>query len=140
MFTRLFSGLAALTLIASAATAAPLAHMVFFTLAEPSDANRDTLIAACHEHLADHGGVTHFSVGAVATELARPVNDKSFHVALHVVFDSRESHDRYQTHPRHLAFIKEAKSLWSKVQVFDSHLVTAAAPSAAPAVATSDDE
>lgn len=121
----------ALLMIASTSMAAPMAHMVFFTLADPSDASSDTLIAACHKHLADHDGVTHFSVGARAKDQARPVNDQSFHVALHVIFDSRESHDTYQTHPRHLAFIKEAKSLWSKVQVFDSNLVPAGV-SAAP--------
>lgn len=117
----------ALLMIASTSMAAPMAHMVFFTLAESSDTNTDTLIAACHKHLADHDGVTHFSVGARAKDLSRPVNATSYDVALHVVFESREAHDTYQTHPRHLAFIKEAKSLWSKVQVFDSNLMPAGA-------------
>lgn len=130
---RLLLGLALMLTVSSSRTAfaAPQAHMVFFTLAESSDANRDTLVAACHKHLADHAGVTHFSVGVIAEGLDRDVNDKSFDVALHVIFENRAAHDTYQTHPRHLAFIKEAKALWSKVKVFDSDLlpVASAAPS-----------
>ncbi|TWT97086.1 Stress responsive A/B Barrel Domain protein [Botrimarina colliarenosi] len=116
------------------AVAAPQAHMVFFTLTEPNDANRDQLVAACHKYLADHTGVIYFTVGTIAEDRDREVNDTSFQVALHVVFDSPAAHDTYQTHPRHLAFIKEAGPLWSGVKVFDSNLVAAsaaAAPSAA---------
>lgn len=115
----------ALLLIASSALAAPQAHMVFFTLAEPSDANRDKLVAACHKHLAGHEGVEYFSVGARAKDRDREVNDKAFDVALHLVFANAAAHDKYQTHPRHLKFIDEAKSLWSAVKVFDSDLVAA---------------
>lgn len=121
---RLFAPL--FLLLASTAMAAPQAHMVFFTLADASEANRDTLVAKCHEHLVDHEGVVYFSVGTVAKDLSREVNDKSFDVALHVVFADRAAHDTYQTHPRHLLFIKEAKDLWSKVKVFDSDLVEGA--------------
>jgi len=117
---------AACLMITSTVTAAPLAHMVFFTLAEPSEANRNELVAGCHKHLGDHEGVIYFSVGVMAEDLSREVNDKPFHVALHLVFDSREAHDTYQEHPRHLAFIKENKALWSKVKVYDSDLVKAA--------------
>lgn len=119
--------------MAAPTTSDPQAHIVFFTLADPSDANRDALVAACHKHLADHDGVVYFSVGTRAKDLSREVNDKAFDVALHVVFESRAAHDLYQTHPRHLAFIKEAKSLWSGVRVFDSNLAPAASASAAAA-------
>ena len=37
----------------------------------------------------------------------REVNDQDFEVALHVVFTNKEAHDKYQTHERHLQFIKE---------------------------------
>ncbi|QDT70065.1 Stress responsive A/B Barrel Domain protein [Planctomycetes bacterium MalM25] len=122
---------ALLLLTASTAMSAPQAHMVFFTLAEPSEANRDRLVAGCQKHLADHDGVLYFSVGVLADDLDREVNDKSFHVALHLVFESREAHDTYQKHPRHLTFVKENKTLWSQVKVYDSDLVKAA--SSAPA-------
>ncbi|MEO0529917.1 MAG: Dabb family protein [Planctomycetota bacterium] len=110
-------------IVVSSAVAAPQAHMVFFTLAEPIDASADLLVEKCHEHLSDHEGVIHFSVGKIAKDLSREVNDKTFDVALHVVFADRAAHDTYQTHPRHLLFITEAKSLWSKVRVFDSDLI-----------------
>ena len=121
---------ALLLMTATSALSAPQAHMVFFTLAEPSEANRDRLVAGCQKHLADHEGVLYFSVGVLAEDLSREVNDKSFHVALHLVFDSRESHDTYQKHPRHLAFVAENKALWSKVKVYDSDLVKAASAAA----------
>lgn len=101
---------------------AELAHMVFFTLADDSEENRKTLIQACHRHLSGHQGAVYFSVGAIAEELQREVNDQSFDVALHLVFADREAHDRYQTHPRHLRFIDQNKHLWSAVRVFDSYV------------------
>jgi hypothetical protein len=66
--------------------------------------------------------VAYFSVGTLNSELKREVNDRDFDVALHLVFKNQAAHDRYQEHPRHLAFINEAKDLWSKVRVFDSDI------------------
>jgi hypothetical protein len=100
----------------------PLAHMVFFKLAEPGRPAREKLVAACKKHLAGHEGTIHFSVGVLAADLRRDVNDQEFDVALHLVFASKAAHDRYQEHPRHLRFVEENRSLWSKVRVFDSYL------------------
>lgn len=105
-----------------------LAHMVFFTLKEDTPANRVALIEACNQHLSDHEGTVYFSAGAIADDLDREVNDKSFDVALHIVFENRQAHDTYQTHPRHLLFIEENKNAWSNVRVFDSNLPSAASP------------
>ena len=108
---------------ASAVAADPqMAHMVFFTLKEPSDANQQKLMAACKEHLSQHDGTVYFSVGTLAKDLKREVNDQDFHVALHLVFESKAAHDKYQTDPRHLRFIDENSRLWGKVRVFDSYL------------------
>lgn len=96
-----------------------LAHNVYFSLQDNSPANVDKLVAACHEYLADHPGVVFFACGTVC-DLDRPVNDRDFDVALHVVFDGRESHDTYQTAPAHLKFIEENRGTWKKVRVFDS--------------------
>lgn len=112
----------------AAAQERPLAHMVFFTLREDSPENRQRLVDACHEHLAGHQGVIHFSAGEIADELRREVNDRQFDVALHLVFQSKQAHDRYQTHPRHLTFIEQNKQLWSQVRVFDSYLKPDASP------------
>jgi hypothetical protein len=56
----------------------------------------------------------------VAGELDRPVNDRDFDVALHMVFDGKASHDKYQEAPRHKQFIEEQQKNWKKVRVFDS--------------------
>lgn len=97
-----------------------LAHMVFFTLKDSSSAKIDDLIGACHKYLTNHPGVVYFSVGALNKDLSREVNDKDFHVALHVVFNSRDAHDVYQVAARHAQFIEEQKGNWAKVRVFDS--------------------
>lgn len=97
-----------------------LAHNVFFALKEPTDANRRALVAACKTYLADHPGVVFFAVGTLEPELARPVNQRDFDVALHVVFASRADHDVYQDAPRHLQFVAENKPNWATVRVFDS--------------------
>ena len=97
-----------------------LSHDVYFTLANPSDEAIAALVADCRHYLDGHDGVVFFAAGTLEPELARPVNDRAFHVALHVVFDSRASHDRYQTDPRHLEFIARNKPTWAHVRVFDS--------------------
>lgn len=111
--------------------------MVFFKLKQASDQDADKLVAACHKHLSGHEGTVYFSVGKLAADMQREVNDRDFDVALHVVFDSRESHDAYQESPRHASFLKEAMPLWSGVRVFDSNLAEPPsspdeAPSAVP--------
>ena len=117
---------AALAIFASAtnSTAADpqLAHMVFFTLAEDNQANRETLVAACQKYLSDHKGTVHFSAGSIADDLNREVNDREFDGALHLVFANKAAHDTYQTQPQHLEFIEKNKHLWSGVRVFDSYL------------------
>lgn len=101
---------------------APLAHMVFFTLAEASDENRAKLVEGCKKYLDGHEGVEYFSVGVRAAEYDRPVNDREYDVALHLVFKTAADQDAYQTHPRHVQFVEECQGLWKKVRVFDSRL------------------
>ena len=97
-----------------------LAHNVYFTLNDPTDENIANLVAACHHFLKDHPGVVFYAAGTCEPELARPVNDRDFQVALHVVFDSRASHDTYQVSDRHQKFIAENNASWKQVRVFDS--------------------
>ncbi len=97
-----------------------LAHVVFFTLHESSPGNRAALVAACDKYLSGHPGTIYYSAGTLNDELARPVNDRGFDVALHVVFESKAAHDAYQQDPRHLRFIEENKPNWKQVRVFDS--------------------
>ena len=99
---------------------AALSHDVFFSLNDASPAARAELVAACRKYLAGHDGVLFFSTGVLAAELARPVNDRDFDVALHVTFRDRAAHDAYQEHPRHQQFIAEQQKNWKRVRVFDS--------------------
>jgi hypothetical protein len=98
-----------------------LVHDVFFTLEDSSPAKIDGLVAACHKYLKEHPGVVFFAAGKVASDLARPVNDRMYHVALHVAFSDRAAHDVYQTAPDHLKFIEENKPNWRQVRVFDNY-------------------
>ncbi len=99
-----------------------LAHMVYFTLHDASESKVRELVEACNKYLDGHPGVVYFSVGTLNKDLARPVNDHGYQVALNVVFDSRASHDAYQVAPRHTQFIEEQKANWKQVRVFDSDL------------------
>lgn len=99
-----------------------LGHMVFFTLADDTAESQKKLVEACHKYLDGHEGTVYFSVGTLAKDLDREVNDLEFDVALHLVFKDKAAHDTYQTHARHLEFIDKNKSLWSKVRVFDSYV------------------
>lgn len=99
-----------------------LAHDVFFTLNDNSEAARLALVAACQKYLSGHEGGVWFAVGTLAKELNRPVNDQAWDVALHVYFKDKAAHDRYQEHPRHLQFIDENKANWKTVRVFDSYV------------------
>jgi hypothetical protein len=100
----------------------PLAHIVFFSLAEPNDENRAKLVEGCKKYLDKHDGLVYFSVGINAPEYDREVNDRDYDVALHLIFETAKDQDTYQTHPRHVQFVEECKDLWKKVRVFDSRL------------------
>jgi hypothetical protein len=109
----------------STATNAPdaqVGHIVFFSLKDGSEAGRAKLIAACDKYLSGHDGVVYYSAGVIGDDFKRDVNDRDFDVALHVVFANKAAHDKYQVAPRHEEFIKEAKSGWEKVRVFDSYI------------------
>jgi hypothetical protein len=101
-----------------------LAHNVFFSLNDPTPANRQKLVDACKKYLSNHPGTVFFAAGTVA-DFDRPVNDRDFDVGLHLVFKDHASHDAYQTAPLHEQFIAENKADWKKVRVFDSNVVGA---------------
>jgi hypothetical protein len=97
-----------------------LGHMVYFTLKDKSPAAVENMVAACKKYLTGHPGTVFFAAGTLIPDLARPVNQLDFDVALQVVFDSRASHDAYQVNPRHVQFIEENKAGWERVRVFDA--------------------
>ena len=97
-----------------------LAHNVYFALHDASDAAKAKLVGACKKYLSRHPGTVSFVCGTLATELARPVNDRAFDVGLHLVFQNQAAHDAYQAAPLHDQFIAECKDNWKNVRVFDS--------------------
>lgn len=99
-----------------------LAHNVFFQLTDGSPANVAALVAACHKYLNVQPGIVFFAAGPLCAELDRPVNDRDWHVGLHLVFADKAAHDAYQTDATHQKFIDENKPTWAKVRVFDSYV------------------
>jgi len=99
-----------------------LAHNVYFRLNDNSEKATAELIAACKKYLTGHPGTEFFAVGDLADDCTRPVNDRDFDVALHVVFATKADHYQYQEAPAHLQFIEENKANWRTVRVFDSYV------------------
>jgi hypothetical protein len=97
-----------------------LAHNVYFTLKDNSELARQKLLAACKKYLVTHPGIVFFAAGTLAADLNRPVNVRDFDVGLHIVFATKEDHDRYQSAPAHIRFVEENKEDWKQVRVFDS--------------------
>lgn len=99
-----------------------LAHNVYFTLKDNSDPARQTLVEGCKKYLTDHPGTKSFAVGTLAEGLERPVNVRDFDVGLHIIFESRQAHDDYQKHARHIEFVEQHQDNWERARVFDTDL------------------
>ena len=95
-------------------------HNVFFSLIDRSPQRVQELVADCCANLASIPGALYFAAGTLS-DVARPVSDRDYDVALHVIFDSQTTHDAYQKHPLHVEFIARQKANWAKVRVFDSN-------------------
>jgi hypothetical protein len=106
---------------AAADAAGPMiVHDVYFTLKESTPENKKKLVNACKKYLAKHPGTVFFAAGTLADDLKRPVNDRDWDVGLHIVFQDRAAHDKYQDADLHKQFINENKDDWKKVRVFDT--------------------
>ena len=88
-----------------------LAHNVFFKLKDATPAKVDELVAACHKYLNVQPGIVFFAAGPLCAELTREVNDRDWHVGLHLVFDSKASHDASLSLPQVRAAIAKGKPL-----------------------------
>ncbi len=95
------------------------AHNVYFKLKDDSPDERQRLIAGCRKYLAGEAGIEFFTVGELA-DTHRNVNDRSFSVALNLLFQDRAAHDAYQNAPDHHTFIRELQDNWEQVRVFDA--------------------
>lgn len=96
------------------------AHNVFFTLKDDSSEAVEQFIVASKQYLAVIPGIKSFACGVREKSLDREVNDQNFDVSLHVLFESKETHDAYQISALHDEFVARTKANWAAVRVFDS--------------------
>jgi hypothetical protein len=110
------------TVVAADAKEAKVAHNVYFSLNDNSDAAKEKLVASCKKYLSGHPDTSFFAVGVLAKDMKRPVNDQEFDVSIHIVFTNKAAHDKYNVSEKHLKFIDENKTSIKKVRVFDTYL------------------
>lgn len=108
-------------------TGSMLAHNVYFSLKDSSEAAKTRLVTACQKYLKNHPGQVFFAAGILAGDMARDVNVRDFDVALHIIFRSRADHDKYQVAEKHKKFIAENQDNWARVRVFDSYVTNSGA-------------
>lgn len=98
-----------------------LAHNVFFSLRDGSEAAKRQLVEDCHKYLAEIPGMLFYAAGT-CSDMSRPVNDRDYDVALHTFFQDKAAMEAYLQHPKHLEFLAKHKPSWAKVRVFDSEV------------------
>lgn len=96
-----------------------LQHSVYFELTDPTEENVRAFLAAAGEYLPKAEGVESISIGTLSS-LERTVNDRDWHVCIHVGFRDRAAHDAYQVDEQHARFLEETQAGWGRVRVFDS--------------------
>ncbi len=99
-----------------------ISHNVYFTLIDDSAEARRALLAACRKYLTGHPGQVSMACGTPAEGFERPVNDRDWGVALHIVFADKAAHDKYQDSARHHQFVAESQPNWVRARVFDTEL------------------
>ena len=94
-------------------------HVVIFWTDPKNPKAADELIAGAEQYLKPIPGVLHFHIGKMCPS-PRPVVDKTYQVALNLVFPDKKTQDAYQVHPMHLDFVdKVFKRVCLRVVVFD---------------------
>jgi hypothetical protein len=97
-----------------------LIHSVYFWLNANLTAPERSIFTAEVKKLSAIKAIEKIYVGAPASIAERSVTDRSFDVALTLVFKDGPAHDAYQADPVHLAFVERNKSSWTKVLIYDS--------------------
>jgi Stress responsive A/B Barrel Domain len=97
-----------------------LIHSVYFWLKPNLTASERSHFTAEVKKLSAIRTIEKIYVGAPATIAERSVTDRSFDVALTLVFKDGPAHDAYQVDPVHLAFVEGNKGSWTKVLIYDS--------------------
>lgn len=118
--TLLGTGLVTSALPVAAAEKKQLVHHVFFWLKNPdSREDLDKLVEGL-KTLSKINTIRKLHIGVLASTEKRDVVDTSWQVSELMFFDGLEGQAVYQTHPLHLAFIKNYGHLWTKVVVYDA--------------------
>ena len=99
----------------------PLVHTVFFWLDKELSEADITEFEAELVNLGTISTIDQYYWGKPAATEARGVIDNSYSYAINVHFKSIQAHDTYQTHPKHLEFLKQAPK-WTKVVVYDNEI------------------
>jgi hypothetical protein len=94
-------------------------HVVFFWLVDDTPETRNKFLSELRKFIDNVDLIKTKHIGTPA-DTDRPVIDNSWSFSLILSFDSKKEHGLYQDHQLHKAFIENASSLWSKVQVYDS--------------------
>ena len=94
-------------------------HVVIFWADPAKPQAAAELIAGAERLLKPIPGIQFFHVGRMVPG-DRPVVEKSYQVALNVVFPSREAREAYRAHPLHERFEEEVlKPNYLRCQVYD---------------------
>lgn len=118
--TLLGTGLAASALPVPAPEKKQLIHHVFFWLKNPdSKEDRDKLVEGL-QTLSKIETIRKLHIGVLASTEKRDVVDTSWQVSELMFFDDLAEQAAYQSHPIHLAFVKNYGHLWAKVIVYDA--------------------
>ena len=100
-----------------------LIHAVYFWLrADLAAAQRSDFISEVKK-LSAVRTIEKLYVGTPAPIAAREVTDRSFDVALTIIFRDGSAHDAYQVDPLHLIFVEKNKTSWSRVSIYDSETI-----------------
>jgi hypothetical protein len=94
-------------------------HHVYFWLKNPDSHEDLAALVAGLKKLASLDLIKDYHIGVPATT-DRGVIDRSYAVSWLVVFATAGDQEKYQTAPKHLDFVSECSSLWTKVVVYDS--------------------
>lgn len=96
-----------------------LVHSVFFWLKPELDDAAVAAFRAGVESLRNVPDLEAIYVGPPSST-DRPVIDRSYSIALTVLFKDIEQHDAYQLDPVHRAFVDNFASYWERVLIYDA--------------------
>jgi len=94
-------------------------HSVYFWLKDDLSDDQRRQMRADTERLVGIETVECGFVGAPA-DTHGPIIERTYDLALTLVFQDKPGHDVYATHPQHEAYVARYNSWWKKVLIYDS--------------------